>query len=303
MSEYLIQDITLTNIANPLRALGETTGTKTPVQMATIVTNANTTIATQGTLLDEVIEALEGKISPPMPSLPNADDYRFGYVPVMPVKGDLITMNLGAPTPFMGITDTYRVLSVNGTVAEVVGMFEANFTQFNPDSGSDVYGDSMLDTYLNVTWYGGLSATAKSAIVDKNVVQYSYAYGSATATHVSDADYSTKAIYTTPGARHVYALDVEDIEKYFGGTDNTPGTFSKVDIWTMFWNIQEQPEREYEYMLPWLRSIRPYRNYAYQLNEGGGNISLAPISYTTGCVARPAFCIDLSKIPFTPYSA
>lgn len=70
MSEYLIQDTTLTNIANPLRTLGETTGTKTPAQMATIVTNANTTITTQGTLLDEVIEALEGKISPPVPSLP-----------------------------------------------------------------------------------------------------------------------------------------------------------------------------------------------------------------------------------------
>lgn len=231
--------------------------------------------------------------------LPDAETVMFGNV-LMPSKGDLITMNLGAPTPYTGIADTYRILSINGNIAEVVAMFDAVRTAF--DTGdTNTYAGKTLDTYLNTTWYGGLSATAKSAIVDKNIVQYVYSFGSYDAnTHASYANYTTKAVHTTPGDRHVYAIDVEDIEKYFGGTDSTPGTFSTADIWTMFWNQDIQPDTVTN---PWLRSANAdYSDYAFYVSGKRGNVN-CHYADDSDYAARPAFQIDLTKIPFTPYTA
>lgn len=37
---------------------------------------------------------------------------------MLPTKGEIITMDLGAPTPYAGIANQYRVISVNGNIAE-----------------------------------------------------------------------------------------------------------------------------------------------------------------------------------------
>lgn len=168
-------------------------------------------------------------------------------------------------------------------------------------TGDNYYANHDLDTYLNDTWYNSLSATAKSAIVDKNIVQYAYPYYSAgynADTHASYAGYASKAVHTTPGDRHVYAIDVEDIEKYFGGTDSTPGTFSTADIWTLFWNQSTQPDT---ITYPWLRSAFADfdSNSAFSVYGSLGYVRDYNADGSLNA-ARPAFQIDLTKIAWTP---
>ena len=223
-------------------------------------------------------------------------DITFPEPLVMPVKGDLITMNLD------GTDRLYRVLKiVDGTTVEVLGMWNLSNSLALDNGNTGTYSGKTLDTYLNATWYNTLSATAKVAIVPKNINQYQYSNSSSTfneSTHSSYANYSTKALKANVGERYIYALDVEDIEMYFGGTggsasDKTPATFSKTDLLQMFWN-QTSTISEF----PWLRSasaddshstwyVNGYYGRTNAINSGGA------------LAARPAFQIDLSKIDFT----
>lgn len=176
---------------------------------------------------------------------------------------------------------------MNGTQAEVVAMFDQSTSQ--TFGGDNTYAGSDLDNYLNTTWYGTLSSTAQAAIVAKSVQQYQYTWSSSVynaTTHASYADYSTKATKGSAVSKYVYALDVEDIETYFGGT------FSTADIWTMFWNTTSAPSTV---TIPWLRSARAGGSCcAFCVGGSFGNV----LSYGVGndCAARPAFTIDLSKI-------
>lgn len=63
MSEYLIQSETLTSLGDEVRVLGETEDRKSPVEMTSVVNTANGVISSQGTLIQEIIEELEGKIA------------------------------------------------------------------------------------------------------------------------------------------------------------------------------------------------------------------------------------------------
>ena len=216
-------------------------------------------------------------------------------------KGDIIQMSLGNATPAAGTNNQYRVLNISGTVAEVVAMFDISTSQkFN--SSSQTYSGSLLDTALNTTWYNTLSTTAKAAIVDKTITQYTYSYNSSTyssSSHASYADYSTKVVKGSGLTRHIYALDVEDIEMYFGGTggsasSNTKGTFSTSDIWKLFWNTTSQPST---ITYPWLRSA--YADYSHDCwRVYGYSGCIGSSSYSSSYASRPAFKIDLSKIPF-----
>ena len=215
-------------------------------------------------------------------------------------KGDIIQMSLGNATPAAGTNNQYRVLNISGTVAEVVAMFDISTSQTY--GSSQTYSGSSLDTALNTTWYNTLSTTAKAAIVDKTITQYTYSYNSSTyssSSHASYADYSTKAVKGSGLTRHIYALDVEDIEMYFGGTggsasSNTKGTFSTSDIWKLFWNTTSQPSN---YTYPWLRSARAGSSYGcWRVSGSNGSVNLD--FYDNGYASRPAFKIDLSKIPF-----
>lgn len=205
--------------------------------------------------------------------------------PSLPVKGQIINMNLD------GTSRQYRVLTTSGTQAEVVAMFDPN-TSIKFDS-NNTYNSSTLDTYLNTTWYGGLTTTAKNAIVSKTLTQYQYSNNDSAydaTTHASYAKYSTKSVKASGLSRKVYALDVEDIENYFNHT------FSTADIWELFWNVRSTPTTA---TYPWLRSARA-------TNTSGvwcvfGNFGLVDIgSVGTSYAARPAFTIDLSKIEWTP---
>ena len=214
----------------------------------------------------------------------------------MPVKGDLIKMSLGNATPAAGTQDLYRVLNISGSVAEVVAMYDISTSQ-KFSSSSQVYSGSLLDTALNTTWYGTLSTEAKAAIVDKTITQYAYSYYSgsySSSSHASYANYSTKAVKGSGLTRHVYALDVEDIEMYFGGSSNTQGTFGNSDIWKLFWNTTSRPSN---YTVPWLRSA--YAHFSggcWNVDGESGFVGYSIYDYSKA--SRPALTIDLSKIDY-----
>ena len=209
----------------------------------------------------------------------------------MPIKGDIITMDLGNGSK------QYRVLKITGTsTALCIGMYNA--TSSTTFGSNNTYAGSTLDTYLNQTFYNSLSDTGKGAIIPTNIIQYKYTYNEAaeTTTHASRADYSTKAQVAVVGDRYIYAIDVEDIEEYFGGTAGsvsakTPGTFSTADLLTMIYNNPSKQSGVYS----WLRSAyADGSNSVFYVNADIGRVNNRSVfNYTA---ARPGFQIDLSKI-------
>lgn len=202
--------------------------------------------------------------------------------------GQIITMNLD------GTDREYRILKLDGNIAEVVAMFSPK-TDCMFNVSENTYSGGYLDTYLNTTWYGGLTDTAKNAIVSKTLTQYQYAYNKSVyngTTHSSYANYSTKAVKESGLSRKVYALDVEDIENYFNHT------FSKQDIWELFWNVRSKPATV---TYPWLRSAYTgISTGVWYISGYSGSVYDSRVGNNSA--VRPAFTIDLSKIFPTGYS-
>ena len=234
-------------------------------------------------------------------------------------KGDLITMALDQTSS----NKTYRVLKIdenNSDIVEVLAMHDYKPKQYHNSkedhtttdaNGKTVqqYAGSDLDTYLNTTWYDTLSDTAKEAIVESDIVQYSYVISGSvfnSSTHASIANYSTKSVVYQDDAknvttlkRYVYALDIEDVEAYFGGTigedSGIAGTFGKSDIWELFWNPQG---KSIGWIYPWFRSARADDSKnVYAVYGNSGNVDNIGVDFSG--TARPAFKIDLSKIAWT----
>lgn len=218
-----------------------------------------------------------------------------------PPKGALITLNID------GTNRTYRVLKINDTVAEVMAMFEVNTSIMFNSSGSNTYAGGTLDNYLNSTWYGTLTATAKSAIVDKSFRQDSWYFGSS-----GNPDYSGYYGTSNPGTssytvslgsktygssitRHVYALSAQDVIDYVTDTSITDGKLQNYNIWKMFYNKTSQPSPYYYH---WLRSAgADYSSSAFTVRGNYGYLGGFNVARSIAC--RPAFQIDLSKIAFT----
>ena len=231
--------------------------------------------------------------------------YDITFAPsLMLVKGDLITMNLD------GTSRIYRVLSVNGNVCKVMGMWDDFTSKYNNRSKTtnfngttaQKYEGSTLDTYLNTTWYNTLSSEAKNAIVPENVVQYCYKYydqpntpNTPTYTYQyqynwSDSDYENadNVGNVVVGNRNVFALDLKDIFDYMGKV-----CITSKELMTMFWNSTYKVSK---YI--WLRSS----NAAYSSNAWlvRGNYGIVGFSAATNSyVVRPALNLDMSKIQYT----
>ena len=237
-------------------------------------------------------------------TLINGTGYDITFGPVMPVKGDLITMNLD------GTSRLYRVLSVNGNVCKVLGMWDDFTSKYNETSTTTTFGSttaqkyegSTLDTYLNTTWYNTLSTEAKNAIVPENVVQYCYQYydepntpNTPTYTYQyqynwSDSDYenANNVGNVVVGNRNVFALDLKDIFDYIGKVCITSD-----ELMTMFWN---STAKVYKY--PWLRSSDAgLSGRAWSVNGGGGAFSFSGV--VNSSVVRPALNLNLNQIEFT----
>lgn len=237
----------------------------------------------------------------------------------LPTKGQLISMDLDGSSTVTGIADTYRILKIDGTIAEVMAMFDAQSTQkfwANNTTSNDLNGKTVtkyegsdLDVFVNTTWYEMLNEDAKSAILPTNITQYSYntsSYDSGKCnekTHSSYADYDTKAsVYQdenktkTTLKRNVYVLDIEDIEMYFDGNDSDTGVFSTDDLWNFFWKSKDEAGTA----CIWFRSASiDSPNNAWYANGSSGGIDNNVVFYSG--VVRPAFKIDLSKIEFSMY--
>ena len=215
-------------------------------------------------------------------------------------KGDLITMDLGNTTVAYGTLHQYRVLKkMGGTKVLVVAMYEPTTSQVF--GSSQAYSGSSLDTYLNSTFYGTLNSTAKSAIVSQSITQYKYTYNSSVLTdnHRSYADYSTKAVYASGLSRNIFALDVEDIEEYFGGTGGsasakTAGSFAISALMNLFYKQSATISGKYF----WLRSART-DNSSNVWDVYGNYDSVDYNSYSSSGAVRPAFVIDLSKVSWS----
>ena len=230
-------------------------------------------------------------------------DITFGPPP-MPVKGDLITMNLD------GTSRLYRVLSVNGNVCKVLGMWDDFTSKYNETSTTtnfngitaQKYEGSALDTYLNTTWYNTLSSEAKNAIVPENVVQYCYKYydkpntpNTPTYTYQyqynwSQYDYENadNVGNVTVGERNVFALDLKDIFDYFEKVCITSD-----EVMTMFWNSTTKVRKGL-----WLRSsFASDSSDAWRVYGNLGNLGNFSVVFNN--VVRPALNLDMSKIQYT----
>ena len=223
--------------------------------------------------------------------------------PIVP-KGSLVKMNLD------GTERQYRVLSVNGNVCKVIGMWDDFTSKYNETNTTTTFGSttaqkyegSTLDTYLNITWYNTLSTEAKNAIVPENVVQYCYRYynepntpNTPTYTYQyqynwSDSDYDNidNVGNVTVGNRNVFALDLKDIFDYFDKVCITSN-----ELMTMFWNSTTTVSK-----YPWLRSSNAgTSNSAWIVGGDRGYLDYNGVRSSN--VVRPALNLDMSKIQYT----
>lgn len=233
----------------------------------------------------------------------------LNYTPPLPApaKGDLINMDLDGNG-----NKTYRVLAINGNVAKLLGMSDISTSQkynatsktgtFTNGATGQLYAGSDLDTYLNTTWYNTLSSTAKAAIVPESRTQYMYQFydepntpNTPTYTYQyqynwSDSDYENANLTDSIliGNRNIFALDLKDIFDYFGKVCITSNEL--MELWTNQTNAVSGKSW-------WLSSAyadipgntwRVYGAYG-SLRSGGIGLAIA---------VRPAFNLDLSKIPF-----
>lgn len=217
---------------------------------------------------------------------------------VMPVKGDLITIE----------SKQYRVLKTNGSVAEVLAMYNSVASQaFDTSANSNVYANSSLDVYLSQTFYNSLSTTMQNAIVAKTFQQDSWFYGSSVSAIAkyngisqNTNNYTLSLKSTTFGvsiSRKCYVLSCQDVIDYLEvttsmGSADTTLTFE--NVWKMFWNKTTSPGSTY----PWLRSASSaYSSMAFYVDGNYGRLDNGIVDYTRA--VRPAFQIDLSKIEWT----
>lgn len=229
------------------------------------------------------------------------------------VKGDVINADLDGD----GTTELYRVINIDGTVAEILGLYGARGGKFG---SSSTYENSYVDTYLNVTWYNKLTDTVKAAIVDKTFTRqgwsdsvqpyftnqipissytcyskyiYAFGYYDEYSFHLFDDSYGEEL------TRHVYLLGVQDIVDYVTDTNVTDGLISLSNICYMVNNLSDMYQR----------GFFPTRDLSYCSDgyiccveaSGSGSVDgeLGSYGYNEYFDAAPALTIDLSKIDFS----
>lgn len=227
--------------------------------------------------------------------LSNAIRYVASRPVTYPVKGDLI---------YLG-SDIYRVLKINGSIAEVLAMDDSTVAQKFDDSGnSNVYANSSLDSYLTSTFYNSLSTAIQNAIVEKTFQQDSWYSGSNPSaiakyngTNSDASDYTVSLMSTTFGAsisRKCYVLSCQDVIDYLEVTPamvSSNTTLTTENVWKMFWNQTTAPVNSGT----WLRSADSEESvivFSIDSNNGILYNDFVDESHTV----RPAFQIDLSKV-------
>ena len=228
------------------------------------------------------------------------------------VKGQILSMDLDGQG-----AKQYRVLSMDGDVAKVMAMYDTLTSVYNSTSTTTTMGnltvqkyeESILDTYLNTTWYNTLTSATKAAIVPENVVCDAWYWGD-----TGDPDYTGTYGSSVPGTssytiskyaggtlnignRNVFALGVQDVIDYLNDSSiqvDTTAILRNVNIWKMFWNDEVSHSDKYL----WLRSsFADDSAYAWDVN--GYNGRLYGNFVNDSSVVRPALNLNLNQIEFT----
>lgn len=191
--------------------------------MTSVTVNKPATLLPENIKKDVNIGGVVGTME--APSLPDAETALFGPPP-MPVKGDLITMNLGAATPYAGIADTYRILSINGNVAEVVAMFDARQIAFNANASCFLTGTKITMADGSTKNVEDLTYADELKVWDFDTGNYGTAkvcwltQDGLTNDHYYQLTFSDGTVLKTTGknSNHkVYNVD----ERFFKGVDKT----------------------------------------------------------------------------------
>lgn len=227
-------------------------------------------------------------------------------------KGDLVYLDVDGKGDKL-----YRVLKCKGDVAKVVAMYDDLTSKYNETSMTTTIGSltvqkyegSIIDTYLNTTWYNTLTSATKAAIVPENVVCDAWYWG-----NTGDPDYTGTYGGSVPGTsnytiskytggtlnignRNVFALGVQDVIDYLNDSSvqvDTTAILRNANIWKMFWNDEVSHLDE----SPWLRSsLASEFTHVWRVDGNRGNVGSRVIN--SPGVVRPAFNINLSQIEFS----
>lgn len=225
----------------------------------------------------------------------------------LPEKGDIIELNDG---------NNYRVLSINGSEAFVLGMTAASSSQRYWDSNQTIdfsgnegakYEGSDLDAYLNTTWYGSLADGStkqpmhdaiqavninqniyknESVPSDATTMLYTYKYQ----INWNDSTYSNaddKGSVSIAN-RYVYVLNMSDIFDYYEKNIITSNELNK-----LFFNQEIAIDENI-----WLRSAYiDTINWVWGVSGSDGTMKgFATFSSRS---VRPSFVIDLSATGVT----
>lgn len=233
------------------------------------------------------------------------DRVSVGTVKQFPIKGNLIIIE----------NKQYRVLKIDGSIAEILAMYSAPTNQkFDANSSyNNFYAGKTLDTYLSGTFYDSLSTNIKNAITPKTFTQDSWHFNAGTSggkgNPIYQGIYSSSSsgyyrlglgslTYGSSITRNCYVLSIQDIIDYLDVTNvmtTSNTTLTDTNIWKMFWNQTTSPELS---VTPWLRSANSgYSELVFVINSYFGYPINTDASITRD--VRPAFQIDLSKIAFT----
>lgn len=232
----------------------------------------------------------------------------------MPVKGDIISMNLD------GSSEQYRVLSIDGSIAKVMTMFDLPESRYTLSGyASNTSYDNNPGCAVNNTcnsFYEGMTTNAKAAILDTTLTQETWAWADRasqsstefTGTYAAVDDVThrpytevycvTKQSPEHPGVftRKCYAVAVKDILDYLECSYSDTAATTKLthtNIFRMFYNSDTSIGDKHI----WLRdSSSQYEAYCKELNGRDGNIP--ELCYDHVLDNRACFSIDLSKVTF-----
>ena len=208
--------------------------------------------------------------------------------PSYPVKGDTIKVNMD------GTERNYIVVKMNGSVAEVVGLFNVGSCAW---STNNTYAGGTTDTLYNETWYNTLTPEGKAAIVDKTFRQDQWSIdatgnpvyaakwggGSGTPYNISLKNSSFGSQIT----RHVYALSVQDLVDFVDATpsmtyDNTTLIASRLSVLAPYTS---------------LKLVTAATTSGNIIHSATGRINTYNVTISEQ--SRPALQIDLDKITWS----